>query len=70
MVFFGGYYCSPDIEYEVYYNTISVLDIEYMRWIDQIKVFGDPPKGRFAHTATLIESDMYIFGGIAEAADK
>jgi hypothetical protein len=36
LVFFGGYYCSPDFEYEAYYNAISVLDIENMKWIDQI----------------------------------
>ena len=27
MVFFGGYFCSPDIEYETCYKTLSVLDI-------------------------------------------
>jgi Rab9 effector protein with kelch motifs len=64
MIFFGGYYCSPDFEYEVCYNHISVLDIEHMRWIDQIEVRGERPRGRFAHTATLMEDDMFIFGGI------
>lgn len=68
MVFFGGYYCSHDFEYEACYNSISVLDIENMRWIEQIEVIGDRPKGRFAHTATLIDSDMYIFGGIQNPA--
>lgn len=64
MVFFGGYYCSPDFEYEVCYNHISVLDIEHMRWIDQIEVRGERPLGRFAHSATLMDDDMFIFGGI------
>lgn len=70
LVFFGGYYCSPDIEYEAYYKDISVLDIENMRWIDQIEVEGDQPVGRFAHTACLINSDMYIFGGTYNAREK
>jgi hypothetical protein len=70
MVFFGGYYCSPDFEYEVCYNRISVLDIESMRWVDEIKVLGTQPRGRFAHSATLMDSDMFIFGGIANPAEK
>jgi len=41
-----------------------------MKWIDQIEVLGQEPRGRFAHTATLIESDMYIFGGIYNAAEN
>lgn len=68
MVFFGGYFCSQDFEYEAYYNQIHVLDIENMKWIDQIEVIGSKPQGRFAHTASLIGSDMYIFGGIYNAA--
>ena len=58
MVFFGGYICSHDLEYEACYNSISVLDIENMRWIEQIEVLGEQPRGRFAHTASLIDSDM------------
>jgi hypothetical protein len=30
LVFFGGYYCSPDIELETFFNDIEVLDIENM----------------------------------------
>lgn len=70
MVFFGGYFFSPDFEYEAYYNTISVLDIENMKWIDQISVQGEQPAGRFAHTASLIGSDMYVFGGTYNTAEK
>ena len=70
MVFFGGYYCSPDFEYEACYNQISVLDIENMRWVDHIKVIGEQPKGRFAHTAVLMDSDMFIFGGIDNPGEK
>jgi hypothetical protein len=41
-----------------------------MRWVDQIEIRGDPPKGRFAHAAALLGSDMYIFGGIYNIAEK
>lgn len=70
LVFFGGYFCSPDFEYEAYYKDISVLDIEQMKWVDQIEVQGEQPTGRFAHTASLIGSDMFIFGGLYNANEK
>jgi N-acetylneuraminic acid mutarotase len=70
LVFFGGYYCSHDFEYEACYNSIFVLDIENMRWVDQIEVHGQKPPGRFAHTAALIDSDMYVFGGIHNSAEN
>jgi hypothetical protein len=41
-----------------------------MRWIDEIEVLGEKPKGRFAHTAAIIDSDMYIFGGIHNPAER
>lgn len=63
LVFFGGYFCSPDLEYEEYFQDISVLDIENMKWIDHITVKGEQPIGRFAHSASLIGTSMYIFGG-------
>lgn len=34
-----------------------------MKWIDDVHVKGIIPPGRFGHTAALIESWMYIFGG-------
>lgn len=34
LVFFGGYYCSPDFEFEKTYNDINVLDLEHMMWIE------------------------------------
>jgi hypothetical protein len=70
LVFFGGYYCSPDFEYENLYNEISVLDIEKMHWVDSIYIKGEIPTGRFAHTASLIGSDMFIFGGVYNAVEK
>ena len=41
-----------------------------MKWIDQIEVIGEQPVGRFAHTAAIFGSDMYIFGGIYNANEK
>ncbi len=41
-----------------------------MQWVGDIKVEGIKPKGRFAHTATLIMSEMYIFGGMINANEK
>lgn len=66
LVFFGGYYCSPDFEFEKNFNDIQVLDIEEMRWIDASSMqIPDPkPAPRHSHTATLIYSEMYVFGGI------
>jgi hypothetical protein len=65
LVFFGGYYCHPDFECEYTYNDIQVLDIEDMKWIseDSIKIEGDLPHPRYSHAATLISSNMYVFGG-------
>lgn len=65
LVFFGGYFCFPDFEYEYTYNDIQVLDIEDMKWIDEdlLKVKGNLPQPRFSHSAAVIHSYMYIFGG-------
>lgn len=65
LVLFGGYYCSPDFEFEKNYNDIQVLDIEEMRWIDSehLEVDDPKPQPRYSHTATLIYSEMYVFGG-------
>lgn len=65
LVFFGGYYCSPDFQFEHTYNDIQVLDIEEMKWIDEdsIKVNEKLPNPRFSHASQLVHSNMYIFGG-------
>ena len=44
------------------FSDIHVLDIEKMKWIE-VHVKGEVPPGRFSHTATMIGSNMYIFGG-------
>jgi hypothetical protein len=37
-----------------------------MSWVESIKLEGDHPLPRFAHAADLLNSDMYIFGGITD----
>ena len=46
-------------------NTLQVLDLENMQWVESIQLKGEHPPPRLAHTAALINADMYIFGGIA-----
>lgn len=70
LVFFGGYFLSENLAQETYYHEISVLDTAKMKWIDEILVTGHSPQGRFAHTASLIRSDMYIFGGTYNQTEK
>ena len=67
LVFFGGYNCTPDFEYEIYYNEITALNIEHMRWINDIKTEGKRPRGRFSHAASLIGSEMYLCGGLTNS---
>jgi hypothetical protein len=38
-----------------------------MRWINDIKTEGKLPKGRFSHTASLIGSEMFVFGGLTNS---
>lgn len=64
LVLFGGYFCSSDLEFEYTYNEIQVLDVEHMCWINDIKVNGPLPPGRYSHAASMAHSRMYIFGGI------
>lgn len=43
-----------------------------MQWIPEeaIHVTGELPQGRFSHSASLVYSDMYIFGGVYNAVDN
>ena len=41
-----------------------------MKWVEKVKVIGEEPRGRFAHSAALIEEEMFIFGGIYNAAER
>ena len=64
LVFFGGYFCTADLEFEYTYNDIQVLDLEHMRWISDIKVLRQLPPSRYSHAAALYHSEMFVFGGI------
>ena len=52
-------------------NDIFVLDLKLMRWVDSelVKVSEIKPNGRYLHSATLVRSDMYIFGGKSHTDD-
>ena len=43
-------------------DDLHVLDLEGNLW-SQPKVNGDRPAGRFAHTASSHERNLYVFGG-------
>jgi hypothetical protein len=72
LVFFWGYYCHPELECESSFNDIQVLDIAEMIWVDKdaIRVEGPLPNPRFSHTASLIRSDMFVFGGENVVTDR
>ena len=63
MVFFGGYYCSPDMEVESYSNDVFVLNIALMEWVKPT-VEGKAPPPRSAHTANFVKGKMHVFGGL------
>lgn len=62
LILFGGYYCSPDMEVEKYFNDLYVLNLSLMEWIKPA-VEGSLPQQRSAHTANIIKGKMYVFGG-------
>ena len=43
-----------------------------MKWISPsaIHVIGELPRGRFSHAASLVHSEMYVFGGVYDAIDS
>ena len=65
LILFGGYYCSPDMEVEKYFNDLYVLNLSLMEWI-QPTVEGPAPQERSAHTATFVKGKMYVFGGLTK----
>lgn len=69
LVMFGGYYCSPDMEVETYYNDIHVLSLSTSEWhkpaMDNSEG-TEVPLPRYAHTANVVKKRMYVFGGITK----
>ena len=53
---FGGYDGKKN------HNTLHVYDIDKNEWTHPITMGEDPP-GRNGHTASLVDSKMYIIGG-------
>ncbi len=69
LIHFGGYYCSPDMEVEKYYNDVHVLSLSQMEWVSLDITVTDPenvPVARCGHTANVIKKRMYIFGGVTK----
>ncbi|RDX79326.1 Rab9 effector protein with kelch motif, partial [Mucuna pruriens] len=48
-----------------YYNDIWVFDICTCSWT-QLDICGQPPQGRFSHTAIVADMDIAIYGGCGE----
>ena len=64
IIVYGGYYCCCDDEREVIYNDIYIFNTKSMLWSKpNISEENSPP--RFAHTSTIHEDQMLVFGGIS-----
>ncbi|ETV79299.1 hypothetical protein H257_07351 [Aphanomyces astaci] len=61
IVVFGGHYFGGEGSF-VYLNDTHALDLETSTWC-QVKCEGKPPAPRYNHTATLIGTKMFVFGG-------
>lgn len=61
LVAFGGHYYGGNDKF-VYVDETWLLDTERLVW-HQIKCSGEIPGKRYGHTAHLMGSRMYIFGG-------
>ncbi|KAL4499312.1 hypothetical protein ABPG72_006898 [Tetrahymena utriculariae] len=60
VILFGG--CLQDIEC---FNDLYFYDIMELSWSTS-KIFGEPPSPRSGHSATLVGSYLFIFGGSNE----
>ena len=69
LIHFGGYYCSPDMEVETYFNDVHVLFLSQMEWVKP-EIFKEEnqevPLPRYGHTANVVKKRMYIFGGVTK----
>eukprot|EP00927_Polykrikos_kofoidii_P071588 TRINITY_DN67847_c0_g1_i1.p1 TRINITY_DN67847_c0_g1~~TRINITY_DN67847_c0_g1_i1.p1 ORF type:complete len:663 (-),score=90.28 TRINITY_DN67847_c0_g1_i1:117-2105(-) len=54
---FGG--CQMEIRC---YNDLHILDTEELQWL-QVPLSGEPPEPRGGHSATLVGSDIFVYGG-------
>lgn len=61
LIVFGGHYFAGDDKFE-YLDETWILDIEKLAW-HKIACSGQLPAGRYGHTAHIVGSRMFIFGG-------
>ncbi len=61
LIFFGGHCYGGKGKFE-HYNDTCVLDLETNTW-HKVKVGGRVPSPRYGHSAAVIGSRIYIFGG-------
>lgn len=50
-----------------YYNDTWVLDTTISSW-SKLEICGQPPQGRFSHTAIVTDSDIAIYGGLVPSS--
>lgn len=63
---FGGYYCSHDLKIEKNFNDFHVLHLDHMTFENlQSK---NPPEPRCHHSINIIDTDLYLFGGMQVVA--
>ena len=53
---FGGYDGSQC------FNDLDVLDLDTWTWM-QPQIKGEPPMARNAHTITVVNQKLFLFGG-------
>eukprot|EP01038_Epipyxis_sp_PR26KG_P015540 gene15540-20981_t len=61
LIVFGGHFFAGDDKFE-YLNETWLLDVEKLNW-HKINCSGDIPGPRYGHTAHILGSRMFIFGG-------
>ncbi len=59
--FFGGFYFHPDSKKEKNFNDLTVLHLELMLF-EKLEA-KNSPQPRCHHTANIVRSKMYVFGG-------
>lgn len=61
MLVFGGHFFEGDDKF-VYLNDVWLLDIEKLMW-HKVTCSGEHPGPRYGHSAHILGSRMFIFGG-------
>lgn len=63
----GGYYCSQDLESEIIFNDFYALHLSSM-YFEKLES-KNVPEPRCHHTSDIINSDLYVFGGLQIKGD-